>query len=159
MRNQTSPRRKVMERKASDNKYLHKDFHLSMNILLSYIYENFGKEKLIGYLGQYAEAYHQPLKRELQTGDLGALYRYFTGIYEKEEWPVKINYGENVLEISQDACPGITHIRAKGQKPCPHYEETYHTVYSTLCTNTPFEYALEYFDAETGACKQRFTRK
>lgn len=159
MRNQTSPRRKVMERKASDNKYLHKDFHLSMNILLSYIYENFGKEKLIEYLGQYAEAYHQPLNRELQTGDLGALYRYFTGIYEKEEWPVKINYGENVLEISQDACPGITHIRANGQKPCPYYEETYRSVYRTLCMNTPFEYKLEYFDAETGACKQRFARK
>ncbi len=156
---QTSPRRKVMERKASDNKYLHKDFHLSMNMLLSYIYENFGKEALIRYLTQYARAYHQPLNRKLQTGNLDALYRYFTGIYEKEEWPVKISYGGNDLEIGQDACPGITHIRAKGQKPCPHYVETYETVYRTLCMNTPFEYELEYFDEETGACKQRFIRK
>ena len=36
--------RKVMKRSASDNKYLHKDFHLSMNIVLTYIYKNFGKE-------------------------------------------------------------------------------------------------------------------
>jgi len=34
---QKEQRRKVMTRKASDNKYLHKDFHVSMNILLKYI--------------------------------------------------------------------------------------------------------------------------
>lgn len=151
--------RKIMKRKASDNKYLHKDFHLSMNILLIYIYENFGKGELIKYLVQYAESYFKPLNQKLKGGDMGALFKYLTDIYEKEEWPVKINYGENYIVIEQDACPGISFIKAKGENPCPHYNETYNTVYKTLCINTPYEYELQYFDEKTGACKQVFKRK
>lgn len=157
--NQISSGRRVMERRASDNKYLHKDFHLSMNMLLSYIYENFGKEALIRYLAQYARAYYQPLNGELRRGDLNALNRYIRGIYAREEWAVTINNGEDYVEIVQDGCPGISHIRDKGQRPCPYYEETYNTVYRTLCEGTPFAYELEYFEEGTGACKQRFTRR
>lgn len=152
-------RKKIMTRKASDNKYLHKDFHVSMNILLKYIYENFGKEELINYLSQYAEAYHKPLNQELKSGSIDALCSYFTDIYKKEEWPVKMNCEENFLEIEQDACPGIAQIKAKGDTPCPYYSETYNTVYKTLCKDTPFEYELEYFDEETGACRQVFRKK
>lgn len=148
-----------MKREASDNKYLHKDFHLSMNMLLDYIYRNFGKEELIKYLAQYAKAYYNPLNQKLAGGELDALVTYFTDLYEKEEWQVKIDYGENYLEIQQEACPGISHIRTKGEKPCPFYRETYSTVYQVLCTNTPFEYELVYFNEETGACKQSFKRK
>jgi hypothetical protein len=148
--------KKVMKRKASDNKYLHKDFHLSMNILMNYINDNFGKEKLIEYLEQFAEAYHKPINQALKAGDIDALFKYFTDIYNKEEWPVKISRGQDYIEIKQDACPGITHIKAKGGIPCPYYIETYQTVYSTVCKDTSFEYVLKDFDYETGACEQLF---
>ena len=151
--------KKIMDRRASDNKYLHKDFHISQNILMDYIYRNFGAKALISYLEQYAIAYYKPLKQKLQSGDFDALMSYFTGIYKTEEWPVKITSGENYLEIEQDACPGITHITATGGKPCPYYRETYHTIYKTLCRGTPFNYILKYFNNETGACKQLFIRK
>ena len=150
---------KVMERKASDNKYLHKDFHISMNLLMKYIYDNFGEEALIAYLKQYSRAYFKPLNQKLKTGDKEALTDYFRDIYEKEEWPVKITTNENSVEIIQDACPGISHIMSKGWRPCPFYRETYSTVYKTLCEETPFEYILEYFNEETGACKQLFVLK
>ncbi len=150
---------KIMERHASDNKYLHKDFHISQNILMNYIYINLGLGALVDYLEQYADAYYQLLNQKLRTGDIDALLDYLTDIYIKEEWPVKITSGENYIEIEQEACPGISHIRASGGKPCPYYRETYHTVYSTLCKDTPFEYILKYFNDETGACKQLFIRK
>jgi hypothetical protein len=146
-------------RKTSDNKYLHRDFHLSQNILMDYICRNFGEDALTGYLEQFAGAYFQPVKRKLQAGDLNVLLDYFTGLYQKEGWPVKITSGENLLVIEQDACPGISHIRACGSQPCPGYRETYETIYKTLCRETPFEYFLEYFDDETGACRQMFIRK
>ena len=149
---------RVMKREASDNKYLHKDFHLSMNMLLDYIYRNHGRGELIKYLAQFAKAYYKPLNQKLAGGELEALVTYFTDLYEKEEWPVKIDYGENYLEIEQESCPAISHIRSKGGKPCPHYFETYSTVYNILCVNTPFEYELAYFQKETGACKQSFKR-
>ncbi len=150
---------KIMERKASDNKYLHKDFHIALNILMNYIYENFGKNALINYLKQYAHAYYKPLNQKLESGKMDALSMYFKDIYEKEKWPVKITSGKNHVEIEQEACPGISHIVKNGSKPCPLYRETYNTVYKTLCEGTSFEYILKYFNDETGASKQLFIRK
>jgi hypothetical protein len=159
IKKESKKNRKVMTRKASDNKYLHKDFHVSMNILLKYIYNNFGREEMVNYLTRYADAYYKPVNDELMSGSIRALSNYFTDIYAKEEWPVKMHCGENILEIEQDACPGITRIKEKGDTPCPYYVETYRTIYERVCRNTPFEYELEYFDEETGACKQVFRRK
>lgn len=150
---------KRMQRNASDNKYLHKDFHVSMNILLNYIYNNWGKDALISYLQQYTYSYHKLLSEQMKTGNIDTLTLYFKEIYKKEEWPIEIHEGEDFIEIKQTACPGITHIKSKGELPCPLYIETYQTVYNTLCEDTPFEYILEYFDEETGACRQFFKRK
>lgn len=150
---------KIMSRKASDNKYLHKDFHQSMNLLMEYIYRNFGKESLIKYLKQFTEEYHKPLHEQLKAGNIQALVSYFNDIYKKEEWPVVIRQGEDYVEIEQDACPGISHIKSLGKVPCSLYVETYRTIYSTLCSDTPFGYQLNYFDNKTGACKQLFKRK
>jgi len=150
---------KIMERKASDNKYLHKDFHIALNLLMTYIYDHFGKDALVNYLKQYSRAYHLPLIGKLKSGDKEAMVKYFREIYEKEEWSVNIISAENSVEITQDACPAISHIVHKGGKPCPFYRETYNTVYKTICENTPFEYNLVYFNEETGACKQLFIIK
>ncbi|MCE4565045.1 hypothetical protein INQ51_12055 [Maribellus sp. CM-23] len=156
---QESPSRKMMTRKASDNKYLHKDFHLSMNILLKYIYENYGTDQMIRYLKQYTEAYLGSLNKKMKTGDINSLAEYLTDIYQKEDWPVDIHVTGEKIIIEQKTCPGISQIKAKGETPCPHYIETYNTVYNTLCQNTPFVYKIEFFDEETGACKQIFERK
>jgi neutral ceramidase len=150
---------KVMERKASDNKYLHKDFHMALNLMMQYLYDNFGKEALTDYLAQFARAYHKPLIDKLKANDMNALLTYFRDIYEKEEWPVRITSDKNSVEIAQDACPAISHIVKNGNTPCPYYRETYNTVYKTICEETPFEYILEEFDDKTGACKQKFIRK
>ena len=130
-----------------------------MNLLMNYIYDNFGKNALINYLKQYSRAYYKPLNQKLKAGDKNALIEYFRDIYEKEEWPVKIITKGDTIEITQDACPGLSYIRSKGWKPCPCYRETYDTLYSTLCEGTSFEYILEYFNDETGACKQIFILK
>jgi hypothetical protein len=149
----------VTEKKASDNKYLHKDFHIALNLLLTYLYNNFGKDSMVNYLKQYSRAYYKPLNQKLKSGDKEVLVDYFKDIYEKEEWPVNITCHENSVEITQTACPAVSYIVQKGGKLCPYYRETYSTVYKTLCEDTPFEYSLEYFNDETGACKQLFIKK
>lgn len=149
----------IMSRKSTDNKYLHKDFHQSMNLLLDYIYTNFGDENLIRYLQQFTNAYHQPLHESLKGGNINVLTKYFTDLYEMEEWPLIIKQGEDYLEIEQNECPGMNHIKSLGKVPTPLYIETYRTVYSTLCEGTPFEYSLLFFNEETGACKQLFTKR
>jgi len=159
LRNLSEQSIKIIERKASDNKYLHKDFHIALNLLMTYLLDHFGEEALINYLKQFARAYYKPLNQKLKSGDKEILVSYFRDIYKAEEWPVNITIHANSVEITQDACPAIRHIVQNGNKPCPHYRETYNTVYNTICENTPFEYDLEYFDDETGACKQHFNIK
>ena len=149
----------VMTRKASDNKYLHKDFHISLNMLLEYVDNRYGKEAVLQYLTQFTKAYHKPLHEQLMAGNLTALSDYLTQIYRKEEWPVRIRVGDGFVELQQDACPGMAHIKASGNRPSRHYAETYRTVYETLCEGTPFRYELPWFDHETGACVQLFTTK
>lgn len=149
----------TLSRKPSDNEYLHKDFHQSMNLLLDYIYISFGKKQLIRYLDQYAKAYYKNLRQELQKGDITPLLAYFENMYAKEKWSVKTRSDNDYIYIEQNACPGITHIKSMGGTPCAHYKETYNTVYKALCHDTPFEYKLLYFDEETGTCEQVFKRK
>jgi hypothetical protein len=150
---------KVMERKAADNKYLHKDFHLALNLLLTYIFDNFGKDAMTNYLRNFSQAYYRPLNQGIKSGDKEILVNHFKNIYEKEEWPVEITSHNNTIVIIQQACPGISHILKKGMKPCPYYREVYNTVNQTICMNTPFEYIMEYFNDETGACKQKFVKR
>ena len=150
---------KVIERKASDNKYRHRDFHISMNMLMKYICEEFGAKALTKYLEQFSREFHSINTEYLKKCDLSGLYIYFKDVYEKEEWPVNIEIRGDVLTISQAACPGISYLREKGHIPIEQYIETYTTVYETMCIDTPYEYIMEKFDNETGACVQRFQRR
>ena len=150
---------KVIERKASDNKYLHRDFHISMNMLMEYICKEYGSAALTEYLVQFTQEFHSKRKKCLQRGDLVCLEKYFIEIYEKEEWPVHIELKNDVLIISQETCPGISYLRKSGHKPVEQYIETYTTVYKTLCQDTPYEYVMESFNSDTGKCRQRFQRR
>lgn len=150
---------KVVERKASDNKYLHRDFHISMNMLMEYISKEYGPSALTEYLMQFSCEFHSKRKEDLQKGDLSILYNYFLETYKKEEWAVSIEFKNDILIISQERCPGISHILKSGYKPVEQYIETYTTVYSTLCKDTPYEYIMESFDPKTGKCRQRFQRR
>lgn len=149
----------VFERKASDNKYLHRDFHISMNMLMEYICEKFGPESLTDYLKDFSREFHKRRKAELMKGRLDVLHEYFQRIYKEEEWEIKITITENELNLTQAACPGISYIREKGFGPIDQYIETYTTVYGELCEGTPYEYIMMDFCKETGACTQVFRRR
>jgi hypothetical protein len=150
---------KIMERNDSDNKYLHRDFHVALNLLLNYILDSLGEKALKEYLEQYSRAFHRPLNQRLKSGDKELLATYFREKYRSEEWPVRISLSEDAVGIEQDACPGMAAVLSRGEKPCRLYVETYNTVYKTLCEGTPFDYSLDYFDNDTGACRQRFLYK
>lgn len=140
------------------DKYLHRDFHISMNLLMGYISSRYGSEGLDEYLTLFAKSYHAPLNEKIKRGGLAPLAEYIRDIYEKEEWDVDIKESEGLLEVEQKACPGISRIRKAGHEPVEGYFKTYGIIYGTICEDTPYEYKLEYFDRATGACRQVFKR-
>lgn len=150
---------KIVDRRASDNKYLHRDFHISMNMLMEYIRDQYGSAALTEYLVQFSKEFNSLRIEQLKEGSLEGLREYFIDVYDKEEWPVSIELENDVLTITQKACPGIAHLISKGYEPVEQYIETYTTVYETLCGGTPYEYIMENYDPKTGACCQRFQRR
>ncbi|MBN2852945.1 MAG: hypothetical protein JXQ23_09455 [Clostridia bacterium] len=151
--------KKILDRKASDNEYFHRDFHLSMNMLLDYILMRFGLESVKEYLTEYTKAYHQPLIQELKKGNLEALKEYIEEIYEKEKWPVNIEYSNDNLTFSIEACPGMSYIIDSHQTPSEAYIETYRTTYGAMCEDTTFHYEMNSFDQATGKSRHSFTRR
>ena len=62
-----------IERKASDNKYLHKDFHISADIGITYVGENYGDRAVKDYLTQYTKSFYKLLAEDVNKNGLKSL--------------------------------------------------------------------------------------
>ncbi len=151
--------KEIMTRQASDNVYLHKDFHCALNESLEYLRVNFGEAAAREYLRRFAAAYHAPLAAELRRRGLAALREYFENIYRVEGGRVRITGDENELRIAVEQCPAVEHIRQRGGLPSALYAETTRVVCETICRDTPFAFELCDYNPLTGAGLQRFYRR
>ena len=150
-----------MVRKASDNKYLHRDFHTGLNFGIDYIAKLYGEDAVIEYLVDYARVFHKPLTQAVKEKGLSALEDYFRKLYETEEAidDVTFESGADELIIDIKKCPAVSHITKQGNKMSDMFVETARTVYKTVVEETEFGYEMLFYDKETGKSKQRFFRK
>ena len=150
-----------MERKASDNKYLHKDFHNFMNLGIAYIADRYGDDAVRVYLRQFADSYYAPLKQDLIARGPVALMEHFEEIYRLEEAldDVEMHISDDVFVLKVKRCPAVAHMKKRGVKISPLFYETSKTVYETICEGTPFAYTLNRYDASNGAALQHFYRR
>ena len=150
-----------MERRASDNKYFHKDFHNFMNMGLIYLADRFGDEAVREYLRQFAASYYTPLKEDLSVRGLVALKEHFEKIYGLEESSddIEIMLTDDSLMLKIRKCPAVTHMRRSGVCVSPLFYETSKTVCTTICDGTPYSYRLVSYDDDTGAAIQLFSRR
>ncbi len=153
--------KEVMERRASDNKYLHKDFHNIMNLGIEYIHNKYGKGSVLEYLSQFASAYYAPLKDAVVERGLIAIKEHYERIYAAEEASEVISflYKEDELVIKVEKCPAMTHMRKSNITPSELYYELTKKVNETICENTGFAFELKAYDSETGASTERFFKK
>ena len=150
-----------MVRKASDNKYLHKDFHIGLNFGIGYLAKLHGDQAVVDYLSEYASVSHRPLKDAVLEYGLVALEDYFRKLYEMEDAvdDIKFERSENELRIFIEKCPAITHIRGYGNEIVPMFIETTRTVNKGIVRDTPYAFELLSFDIDTGKSEQRFYKK
>ena len=149
----------TITRKASDNLYLHKDFHGALNLALEYLRKRFGNDSVRGYLRQCAKSFHAPLIRNLRRQGLFALKEHFKKIYAVEGVPARIHCSKDELRLETDFCPAVKHIRKIGMTVSPLFNETERTVHEAICENTPFAFELVSYDKNTGRSVQRFYRR
>ena len=151
----------VIDRKAADNKYLHKDFHLSTDLSLDYVADHFGEEGIKEYLSTYSTAYYVPLVAKIKKEGLSALKDYFISIYEIEEASdaISASLDGDRLDIVTTYSPAVMHMLKRDHTPSKWYIETTRTVYGTIAANAGLDFSLEAYDAKTGAAKFHFVKK
>lgn len=153
--------KEIMKRKASDNKYLHKDFHNLMNLGIEHLRKHFGEEAVREYLRQFALSFYSPLKTSLREKGLTAVMEHYKNIYTIEEALEDVEFllSKDELDIRVKKCPAVEHMKKSGISLSPLYYEATKTVNEAICEGTPFAFELLEYDDETGASVQRFYRK
>ena len=151
--------KEVIHRKASDNQYLHKDFHGALSVGLDYVRQHFGDEAVREYLRQFARSYYAPLTEALRRRGLVALKEHFEKVYADEGGQVSITLSGDELRIDVEACPAVAHMREHGYGVSPLFHETTKTVNEAICEGTPFAAELIDYDPQTGRGVQRFHRR
>ena len=151
--------KEIMDRRASDNLYLHKDFHGALSVGIDFLHRHYGADSVREYLRQFTLAYYAPLKVRLAEEGLPALKKYFEEVYGAEGGEIDIELTDNELVVTVQSCPAVTHMRANGYKVAELFYETVKTVNESLCEGTPFSAALVEYDEATGRGVQRFFRR
>lgn len=149
----------VMDRKASDNEYLHKDFHGALSCALDYLNDNYGIDSVREYLWKFTKAYYSKLIEDIGRRGLAALQEYYENIYKIEGGKAEFSINENELNIKVDASPAVMHLRENGRPVSSVFIETIKTVNEALCDGSPYAFELLNYEEQTGASIQRFFRR
>lgn len=151
----------IVDRRASDNPYLHRDFHISSDLSLSYVEEHFGKQGVKEFIQQYADTYYKPLAERTAEHGLGALEEYFQEIYEAEEASEALETSRNdgLLQVAVSWCPGVRHMKQKGHAPSAGQAEAVRTLYGALAELAGLDFSCSRYDAETGAAEFMFRER
>ena len=151
--------KQIFHQNASDNVYLHKDFHGALSAGIEYLHRNFGANAVRQYLRQFVEAFYAPLKDDLKSRGLVALKEHFERIYEIEGAEVGMSLSEDELIIEVSACPAVTHMTEHGYPVAELFGETTKTVNEAICDGSEFEAEVLEYDEQTGRSVQRFARR
>ena len=151
--------KEVMKREASDNVYLHRDFHGALSAGIEYLHKNYGPQAVRDYLWQFANTFYSPIKDALNERGLVALKDHFEKIYKIEEGKIDITISEDEMTLKVQACPAVTHMREHAQLVASLFHETTKTVNEAICSGSDFAFELLEYDEQTGRSVQRFYRR
>lgn len=151
--------KEVMRRHASDNVYLHRDFHGALSAGIEYLHEHYGEQAVRDYLRQFALGFYAPLRAALAERGLVALKEHFEKTYQVEQAPLDVDFSPDELVLRVASCPAVTHMREHGYPVARLFHETTRTVNEALCEGSEFAAELVEYDPQTGRSVQRFFRK
>ena len=156
----------VMDRRAADNKYLHRDFHVTNDLGVTYIAEKYGPEGVDEYLRTFADGFYGPLTEKIKAEGLAAMEAHIKEIYEIEEASDALTItrtgekgGKEELSIALTYCPAVRFMRAHGHVPSPYYRRLTETVDDEIAKNAGYGFEMLSYDEETGAASYRFFTK
>ncbi len=151
----------TMDRRAADNKYLHRDFHVSCDTGVSYVGEHYGDNGVREYLTRFAKAQYGPLAARVGEQGLIALKDHIEEIYKVEEAgdAVHTELTEGALSVEISWCPGVRYMKSIGHTPSKWYVELTRTVNEVIADMADLGFELLSYNPENGAASYRFFRR
>ena len=146
---------RVLDCKATDHEYLHKDFHGALCYGIKYLDDNFGPEATADYLRAVGRSYYAPLSQLLKSEGLAALERHWNEIFTKEGGKFTLEYQDGVLVLTVQECPAIAHLKKINKLVTPRYCETTVVVNETICGEAGYACSTQY-EPGVGRCVQKF---
>ncbi len=148
----------VMDRRAGDNEYFHRDFHSSTNRGIHYLGEKYGEGHVVDYLTQYTNHVYAHLNiAKMGLDGIEALIRD-TYRKEKAEDALQITKIENGFTVKIAYCPGVKHLHAIGREVSPWFRYTTEVVMKTLADECGARFEMLSYDEETGAAHYTFKK-
>ena len=142
----------IMDRRAGDNKYLHRDFHKTADCGLKYVGENYGDQGVLEYITDYTLSFYKPLIEDIKNRGLIALKENLEKIYIAEEAldALDVTLTENAISVNIKYCPAITYFNSENYKPCKWYHHTNTTIYEIIAKQSGYNFTLLSYDQNTG---------
>ena len=143
----------VIDMKSEDNKYLHRDFHISADNALKYCGDKFGGDAVVAFLRDYVRFFYAPVIEKIKSGGLSVIEEWIKGVYEVEEASelLHIELSENSLTVTIDKSPVIEYMHSLNQSPSEYYIEETRTLYRVIAEECGYKFELEYYNEDGGA--------
>ncbi|MBO5370581.1 MAG: hypothetical protein J6B23_07910, partial [Clostridia bacterium] len=121
----------VVDMKAEDNKYLHRDFHLLGDAALKYCGDKFGADEARGFLTDYTKNYYSIQIDDINKRGIIALKEWIEKIYEIEESSEVLHteLKDDKLTVTIDKSTVIEYMHSLNQEPSEYYIEETRTLY------------------------------
>ena len=150
----------IMDRKASENEYFHKDFHSSMNMGIAYLGDQYGIEAVEEYLTRYTNNVYRTAIAAIQKDGLAALEAMITETYAKEKAPQALQtvLSGDSLQVTVRFCPAVKHLHETGREVSKWYRYTTESVMAALANATGLSFTMDRYDEATGAAAYTFSK-
>ncbi len=148
----------IMDRKAAENEYFHRDFHSSLNMGLEYVGSRYGEEELNEYLAQYTRHVYGKLLEAVRKDGLPALKAHIENTYALEHAPeaVELRLEGGRLEADVKYCPGVRHLRQTGREVSKWYVNSTTAVMQTIADSCGLTFEMGEYDPQTGRASYAF---
>ena len=148
----------IMDRRAADNEYFHRDFHSSMNMGIEYLGACYGDAAVREYLVRYTENVYRKEIEAIKTDGVRAIEKKIRDTYEKEKAAdaLKIAHADGKMTVNVAYCPAVRHLTATGRRVSSFYPYTTTVVMQTLAAYAGLRFEMEEYDAATGAARYAF---
>lgn len=148
----------IMDRKAAQNEYFHRDFHSSMNMGIEYIGAHYGLAGVKEFLTTYTVHVYKLVIAAMKEHGLSALRAKIEDTYRKEKASDVLTLEQNAdsLHITVRECPAVRHLHETGRIVSKWYRYTTEYVMAALAERGGFQFTMESYHESTGAARYRF---